>query len=87
MYVDSISELNMKNATWDIVVRRIEEFDEESRQGTIIFQFASRYAPHHLLSKNLEFELFEGPDVCVWQGIVLDVWEASRSHQFWVDQQ
>ncbi len=71
----------MQSASWDIVVRRIEFSDTANRRFVINFQFASPRAPHHLLTAGLHFGLYEG--VCVWCGIVNEVFEAPRDPGYW----
>ena len=81
--VDNIVELDMRSATWDIVVRSINSSDTGNRQFNITFQFASPRAPHHLLTSELDFGLFEGPGVCVWQGTVEKTIIAPRDPSYW----
>ena len=83
IYVRSIPELNMSQATWDIVVREIRSITEEELTSSVVFQFASRRAPHDLLKIGLEFDLNEGPGNCVWKGVVDEVWLAPRDPNYW----
>lgn len=81
--VDNISELNMSHACWDIVVREIRSANPERLSAEIVFQFASRRAPHDLLRVDLAFDLCEGPENCIWKGIIEEVWVAPRDPTYW----
>ena len=80
--VDSIPDLDMTSACWDIVVREITPCSAD-RTFDITFQFASPRAPHDLLAAGLNFGLCEGPGVCVWRGIVHDTFVATRDPDDW----
>ena len=81
--VGSIPELSLSQATWDITVREIRSVAEEETTATIVFQFASRRAPHELLKIGLEFELYEGPGNHVWKGVIDEVWQDTRDPNYW----
>ena len=81
--VEDVSELDMTRASWDIVVREIRDVKPDDQTCEVVFQFASKRAPHHLLQIGLEFELFEGPGASVWKGVVNDAWLAPRDPSFW----
>jgi hypothetical protein len=83
IYAEHIPELNWQSATWDIGVRAIEPKDPRNRRFLITFQFASRRAPHHVLTPGLDFGLFEGPGKCVWRGTVYEVFDAPRDPGYW----
>lgn len=81
-----ISELDISRVCWDIVVREIRDVKPDDRTCDVVFQFASRRAPHHLLQIGLEFELLERPGDPIWRGTVRDIWLAPRSPRYWYPQ-
>ncbi len=83
LQVAEIPELNMNNACWDIVVREIKSLTPDEMQAEVVFQFASRRAPHNLLQVGLEFYLCDGPGKAVWRGVVKDRWLAPRDPKYW----
>ena len=80
--VDSIPDLDMTSACWDIVVREITPCSTD-RTFDVTFQFASPRAPHGLLAAGLDFDLCEGPGICVWRGTVHDTFVATRNPDDW----
>lgn len=83
LQVGEIPELNMKDACWDIVVRQIKSLTPDELQAEVVFQFASRRAPHDLLQVGLEFYLCEGPGKAVWRGVIKNRWLAPRDPNYW----
>ena len=82
MSFDSVPELDMTSACWDIVIREIRPCSTD-RTFDVTFQFASPRAPHDLIVAGLDFGLCEGSGVCVWRGTVNDTFVASRNPVDW----
>lgn len=49
--------LNRQDASWDVVIRKLDGIDRVERTAIVVFHFRSRRAPHFALRAGLEFEL------------------------------
>lgn len=67
---------------WDIVVRQVRSVDEAQRSMQIVFQLASRRAPHSGLRVGLRFGLYHTWEPA-WEGEVLELSSAPLEASYW----
>jgi hypothetical protein len=68
--------------SWTTIVRRVEAVDETNKTVKVVFQLASRDAPHSLLHVGLSFGIFHAREA-VWEGRVERIDYAPLDVAYW----